>query len=59
MVGQTVPSMIVDPSEGTGTTLPVSSSNVDNVGNAGKQAVIMRPTWKFGVKTIAVKRAPT
>ena len=59
VVGRTVPSTIVDPSKGTGTTLPASSSNVDNAGNAGKQAVIMRPTRKFGVKTFAVKRAPT
>ena len=57
--GQIVPFTIVDPSKGSGTTLPVSSSNVDNASNAGKRAVIMRPTRKFGVKTIAVKRAPT
>jgi len=43
-VGQTVPSTIVDPSKGTGTTLPASSSNVDFSGDVGKQAVITRPT---------------
>ena len=58
VVGQTVPSTIVDPLKGTGTTLPASSSNVDNAGDAGKQAVIMRPIRKFGIKTLAVKRAP-
>ena len=59
MVGQTVPSTTVDPSKGTGTTLPASSSNVDIDGDAGKQAVITRPTRKFGIKTLAFKRAPT
>ena len=59
VVGQTVPSTTVDPSKGTVTTLSASSSNVDIAGDAGKQAVTMRPTRKFGVKTLAVKRAPT
>ena len=59
VVGQTVPSTTVDPSKGTGTTLPASSSNVDFFGDAGKQAVIRRPTRKFGVKALALKRAPT
>ena len=59
VVGQTVPSTTVDPSKGTGTTLPASSSSVDNAGDAGKQAVIMRPAPKFGIKTLAVRRAPT
>ena len=44
VVGRTVPSTTVDPSKGTGTTLPASSSNVDNAGDTGKQAVIVRPT---------------
>ena len=44
VVGQSVPSTIVDPSKGTGTTLPASSSNVDKAGDAGKQAIITRPT---------------
>ena len=59
VVGQTVPSTIVDPSKGTGTTLPGSSSNVDNAGDTGRQAVIVRPTQKFGIKKLAVKRAST
>ena len=57
--GQTVPSTTVDPSKGTGTTLLASSSNVDNAGDTGKQAVIVRPTQKFGIKRLAVKRAST
>ena len=58
-VGQTVPSTTVDPLKGAVTTLSPSSSNVDKADDAGKQAVIMRPTQKFGIKTLAVKRAPT
>ena len=58
VVGQTVPSTIVDPSKGTGTTLPASSSNVNNTGDAGKQAIIMRPSRKLGMKALAFKRAP-
>jgi hypothetical protein len=42
VVGQAIPSTTVDPSKGTGTTLPTSSSNVDKAGDAGKHAVIMR-----------------
>ena len=59
VVGQTIPSTTVDPSKGTGTTLPASSSNVDNAGNMGSQAVIVKPTRKFGIKRLAVKRAST
>ena len=59
VVGQTVPSTTVDLLKGTGTTLSVSSSNVDKAGDAGKQAVIVRPPRKFGVKALALKRAPT
>ena len=59
VVGQTIPSTIVDPSKGTGTTLLVSSSNVNNTGDADKQAVIVRLTRKFGVKVLSLKRAPT
>ena len=59
VVGQTVPSTTVDPSKGTGTTLPVSSSNVDNVGDAGRQVIDSKPTRKFGVEKLAFKRAPT
>ena len=59
VVGQTIPSTIVDPLKGTGITLPASSSNVDKADDAGKQAIILRPTRKFGVKVLALKRAPT
>ena len=59
VVRQIVPSTTVDPSKGTGTTLPASSSDVDIAEDASKQTVIVRPTRKFGVKTLAVKRAPT
>ena len=58
VVGQTVPSTTVDPSKGTGTTLPVSSSNVSNTDDAGKQAVIVRPSQKLGIKALAFKGAP-
>ena len=59
VVGQTVPSTTADPSKGTGTTLLASSSNVDIVGDAGKQAVIVKPSRKLGIKALAFKRAPT
>ena len=59
VVGRTVLSTTSDPSKGTGTTLPASSSSVDNARNAGKQAIIVRPTRKFGIKKLAVKRAST
>jgi hypothetical protein len=47
------------PIKGDWATLPASSSNVDNAGNAGKQAVIVRPTRKFGTKKLAIKWIPT
>ena len=59
MVGQTVPSTTMDPSKGTGTTLPASSSNVNNTDDAGKQAVIVRPSRKLGIKALAFKGVPT
>ena len=59
VVGQTVPSTTVDPLKWTGTTLPVSSSNVDKACDAGKQVVITRPTRKLGAKKLAFKRDPT
>ena len=58
MVGQAVPSTIADLSKGTGTTLPVSSSNVDKADDAGKQALVVKPARKFGIKGLALKRAP-
>ena len=59
VVGQTIPSTTVDPSKGTGTTLPASSSNVDKASDAGKQALIVKPARKFGIKGFALKRAPS
>ena len=59
VVGQTVPSTTVDSSKGTGPTLPTSSSNVDKAGDAGKQALVLKPARKFGIKGLALKRAPT
>ena len=59
VVGRAVPSTTVDSSKGTGTTLPASSSNVDKAGDAGKQALIVKPARKFGIKGLALKRAPT
>ena len=58
VVGQTVPSTTVDLSKGTGTTLPASSSNVDKAGDAGKQALIVKATCKYGIKGLTLKRAP-
>ena len=59
VVGQNVPSTTMDPSKGTGTTLPASSSNVDIGRDTSKQAVIVRPSRKLGIKALAFKRAPT
>ena len=59
MVEQSVPSTTVDSSKGTGTTLPASSSNIDKAGDVDKQTVIVKPARKFGVKALALKRAPT
>ena len=59
VVGQIDPSITVDSSKGTGTTHPASNSNVDKAGDAGKQAVIVKPACKFGIKALALKRAPT
>ena len=59
VVGQSVPSTIVDLSKGTGTTLPASSSIIDKAGDAAKQALVVKPAHKFGIKGLALKRAPT
>ena len=59
VVGQTVPSITMDSSKGTRTTHPASSSSVDKAGDAGKQAVIVKPARKFGVKALALKIAPS
>ena len=59
VVGQNVPSTIVDPSKGTRTTLSASSSDVNKASDAGKQAIVVKPARKFGIKGLALKRAPT
>ena len=58
VVGQTVPSTIVDPSSGIGATPSASSSDVDKTIDAGKLAVITKPARKFGIKRFALIRAP-
>ena len=54
VVGQKVPSTTADPSKGSRTTLPASSSTVDNVRNV----IIVRPTRKFGTRKLVVIKAP-
>ena len=58
-VGQTIPSTIVDLLKGNGTTLPTSSSNVDKADDAGKQTLVVKSARKFGIKGLALRRAPT
>ena len=58
VVGQTVPSAIVDPSSGIGATPSVSSSDADKTVDAGKLAMITKPARKFGIKEFALIRAP-
>ena len=59
VVGQTVGATTVDPSNGTGTTLSASSSDVNIAGDAGKRAMVVRPARKFGIKGLTLIRAPT
>ena len=59
MVEQSVPSTTVDSSKGVGTTPSASSFDVNKVGDAGKQALVVKPGRKFGIKGLALKRAPT
>ena len=59
VVRQTVPSTTADPSKGTGTALSASSSDVNKADDAGKQAIVVKPARKFGIKGLALKRAPT
>jgi len=59
MVGQSVPSITVDSSKGTRTTPSASSSDVNIASDAGKQALVVKPARKFGLKGLALKRAPT
>ena len=57
MVGQTVPSTIVDPSSGIGATPSVSSSDVNKTIDTGKLAVITKSARKFGIKDFTIIRA--
>ena len=57
MVGQTVPSTIVDPSSGIGATPSASSFDVDKTIDAGKLAMITKPARKFGIKEFTLIRA--
>ena len=59
MLDQSVPSTIVDPSKGTRTTLSASSSDVNKVGDTCKKALVVKPACKFGIKGLALRRAPT
>ena len=59
VVGQSVPSTIVDPSSGTGASSLVSSSDVNKIINAGKRAIVVKPARKFGIKGLALRRAPS
>ena len=59
VVGQPIPSTIVDPSKATGTTLSSSSSDVNIAGDTGKRALVAKPARKFGIKGLALRRAPT
>ena len=58
-VGQTVPSTTVDPLSGIGTTPSASSSDVNTVREASKQAFVVKPARRFGIKGLALIRAPT
>ena len=59
MVGQPIPSTIVDPSSGTGTILTASSSSVNKVVDASNRDITVKPACKFGIKGLALRRAPT
>jgi len=52
-------STTVDPSSGTGATPSASSSDINKVIDAGKQAIVVKPARKFGVKGLALRRAPS
>ena len=56
VVGQTVPSAIVDPSSGIRATPSASSSDADKSVDAGKLAVITKPARKFGIKRFTLIR---
>ena len=58
-VEQTVPSTTVDPLSGIGTTPSASSSDVNTAREASKQAFVVKPARRFGIKGLALIRAPT
>ena len=58
VVGQTVPSTIVDPSSGIRATHSASSSDINKTVDAGKLAMIAKPARKFGIKEFVLIRAP-
>ena len=58
-VEQTVPSTTVDPSSGIGATHSASSSDVNITGDAGKRAIVVKPTRRFGIKGLTLIRAHT
>ena len=58
VVGQTVPSTIVDPSSGIGATHSSSSSEINKIVDAGKLAMIAKPACRFGIKEFSLIRAP-
>ena len=49
----------MDPSSGIGATPSASSSDVNITVDVGKRAMIVKPARKFGIKGLALKRAPT
>ena len=59
VVEQTVPSTTVDPSSGTRATPSASSSDANKVFDAGNQAIVVKPARKFGIKGLALRRAPS
>ena len=59
VVELTVSSTTVDSSSGAGATPSASSSNVNKVIDVGKQAIVVKPARKFGIKGLALRRAPS
>ena len=58
-VEQTDASTTVDPSRGIGDTHSASSSDVNITGDAGKRAIVVKPTRRFGIKGLTLIRAHT
>ena len=49
----------MDPSSGTGATPSASSSDAIKVIDAGNQAIVVKHVRKFGIKGLALRRAPS